>query len=400
MAQDNGETIVPDFTDEANDYLYGATAYGVSANGEWAVGYGDEFTMSSFIWNRTTGQWQCITGAPYTTSERDRSECYAVSNDGVVVGGVETKKGYLSPGFWKDGVWTVLDEGYGQVSQASAISPDGRIITGQIKRTVEKTYYEYDYTKNDYDYSNPKKKSTAIYVPVQWLDGVLQLTSDLPSWYPEPDKVGTGIYCLRASDDGKALALNYEHPSGSRAPAALIDGKLKFFYGEKDIDVNTDAYFFFGETTNVSRNGKFFCGYFSETGDAYDTKGFVYNVEKDELTEVGGFPSIVLNDGTYFTADGLTGYGVMGMSADGTVTCGYMSEDSEMGLIPYPVIYIKEAEADDPNAIFAPAAITPDQKANVYDVNGHMIRKDASASELNSLPRGIYCIGNKKFLVR
>ena len=356
MAQDDSTVIQPDFEDPDNGYLYGATAYGVSANGEWVVGYGDEFTMSSFVWNRTTGKFQCVTGAPYHTSERDRSECYAVSKDGVVVGGVETKKGYLSPGYWKDGCWTMLEEAYGQVSMATAISPDSRIITGHVLRTVEKTYYDFNYETNEYDYSNPHKKNVDVYMPVQWLDGVIK--EDIPSWYPEPDKVGTGIYCFHASDDGKALALNYEHPSGSKAPAALIIGHLKFFYGAEDIDVNKDEYFFFGETTNVSRNGKFFCGYFSPTGGSDTVVGFVYDVDKDELTEVDELPSVVLNDGTYYTANGEEGFGVMGLSSDGTVVCGYKSEYSEMGIVPYPVIYIRKI-TDDPLATFAPSSTTP-----------------------------------------
>jgi len=375
FAQSEGTVIQPDFSDSANDYLYGATAYGVSANGEYVVGYGDEFTMSSFVWNRTSNAFQCITGAPYHTSERDRSECYAVSNSGIVVGGVETKKGYLSPGYWKDGVWTILDENQGQVSMATAISPDSRIITGQVMRTVEKTYYNFNYETNEYDYSNPQKKSVKVYVPDQWVDDVLQ-DVNLPSWYPDPDKVGTGIYCFHASDNGKALALNYEHPSGSRAPAAVINGKLKFFYGEQDIDVNEDTYFFFGETTNVSRNGKFFCGYFAE--DGMTTVGFVYDVENDELTEVDGLPSVVLNDGTYYTANANNGQGVMGMSADGTVTCGYLSEYTELGLIPYPVIYITEPTPD-PQATFVPKSITPEEGSTVDELKKFYINCSEAA---------------------
>jgi len=362
LLSQTGTNYEIDFTDPDNDYLYGATAFGVSANGEWVTGYGDEFTMSSFVWNRTTGEYQCITGAPYSTDTRDRSECYAVSNDGIVVGGVETKKGYLSPGYWKDGVWEVLEGGEGESAMATSISPNGRFMAGHVLKTVQKTYYDFDYDKNEYDYEHPHKKDAKVYVPVTWVDGKLQETS-LPSWYPDPDKVGTGIYCFHASADGKNLALNYEHPSGSKAPAALINGQLKFFYGAEDIDVNTDTYFFFGETTNVSLNGKFFCGYFAV--DGVSAVGFVYDVENDSLTELNVLPACVRNDGTYYTADPSLGQGVMGVSADGLTFCGYKTEQSDLGTVPYPVVFVSDGFPDDLNATFEIASVSPAEGTTV-----------------------------------
>lgn len=344
MAQtDKSKTYQPNFNSSADSYLLGATSHGVSENGDYAVGFGDELTQSSFIWSRSTGEFQRITGAPYSTSERDRSECYAVSNDGTVVGGVETHKASLSPGYWKDGTWTILDEGYSSYASATSISADSRIISGHVMKTMTYTYYDYDYDKGDYDYDHPKQKEVQKYAPAQWIDGVRQ--PDL-EWIPtDGNLVGSGIYCYHASDDGQVLAINYVHSSGSQAPAASINGKLKFIFGEEDIDVNKpNQSFFFGETTNVSRNGRYLCGYFSETGTSADLKNFVYDVDNDELVIVKGIPSVVLNDGTYYTADASAGSGVMGMSEDKVVTAGYKTRRTLTSKYAYPIIYVADTE--------------------------------------------------------
>ena len=94
---------------EVKESIPGSNVQGVSLNGEWAVGFGTEYSQHSFIWNRTTGEYSLITG-----SYEDLSYAYGVSNDGTVVGAFyeDTEGngglGYMLPGIWKDGVWTKL----------------------------------------------------------------------------------------------------------------------------------------------------------------------------------------------------------------------------------------------------------------------------------------------------
>ena len=63
------------------DSLWGSWVQGVSHNGEYAVGYGNEYTTWSFIWDRTSGEYRLITGA-----YKNISCANGVSNDGLVVG--------------------------------------------------------------------------------------------------------------------------------------------------------------------------------------------------------------------------------------------------------------------------------------------------------------------------
>jgi uncharacterized membrane protein len=137
--------------DLANLYA-GGTFWGISPNGEYATGNAEGYAGTSFLWNRTTGEFTQI------TSEHGE-ECYAydVSNDGVVVGcfahdnNGEVKEGtepYIVPGYWKDGVWTALEipfeiqrtdmNGY-----ARAISGDGRTITGYVYDTYDQHDFNY-----------------------------------------------------------------------------------------------------------------------------------------------------------------------------------------------------------------------------------------------------------------
>ena len=139
---------------EVKDFIPGSNVQGVSLNGEWAVGFGTEYSQHSFIWNRTIGEYSLITG-----SYEDLSYAYGVSNDGTVVGAFyeDTEGngglGYMLPGIWKDGVWTKLQmentfvptEGLEASvnGEACFISGDGAVITGYIQSSsFKRSFYD------------------------------------------------------------------------------------------------------------------------------------------------------------------------------------------------------------------------------------------------------------------
>ncbi len=113
----------------------------MSPNGKWACGvYGDGTSiLQGILWNLESGEITYL-------STIDESLAMGVTDEGVVCGGYtdytmhEAGLGTYVAGFYKDGVWTALDnttmedEGihvFG--SEAYAISADGRTIVGYVQ---------------------------------------------------------------------------------------------------------------------------------------------------------------------------------------------------------------------------------------------------------------------------
>lgn len=383
---------------EVKDSIPGSNVQGVSLNGEWAVGFGTEYSQHSFIWNRTTGEYSLITG-----SYEDLSYAYGVSNDGTVVGAFyeDTEGngglGYMLPGIWRDGVWTKLQmentfvptEGLEASvnGEACFISGDGAVITGYIQSS--------SFKRSFYDASGAvvETRNVSLMRPAVWTkkaDGSYKLERK-SSATPTGDELQQGIWSrYGSSQDGTVISVVADHPSGSRSPGVFISGELTRIYGKEDIDVNSDEtqYFYDGVSVTVSPNGKYVPGYWSATGSAYDLKAFVYDTETGTTEEIEGWgaATVALNDGSIFGFDGYMGtalyrnadksfsgsfsdylylyYGgyegylpqtILSASGDGKTIGGWYAEADAIGAVMYPSIVVLNSE---PNA-------EPDQVAEL-----------------------------------
>ena len=368
---------------EVKDSIPGSNVQGVSLNGEWAVGFGTEYSQHSFIWNRTTGEYSLITG-----SYEDLSYAYGVSNDGTVVGAFyeDTEGngglGYMLPGIWKDGVWTKLQmentfvptEGLEASvnGEACFISGDGAVITGYIQST--------SFKRNFYDASGAlvETRNVSLMRPAVWTkqsNGTYKLQRK-PSTMPTGDELQQGIWSrYGSSQDGTVISVVADHPSGSRSPGVVINGELTRIYGKEDIDVNSDEtqYFYDGVSVTVSPNGKYVPGYWSATGSGFDLQAFVYDTETETVEELEGWgaATVALDDGSIFGFDGYMGnalyrnadksyngsfsdylnlyYGgyegnlpqtILSASGDGKTIGGWYAEADAIGAVMYPSIVV------------------------------------------------------------
>ena len=368
---------------EVKDSIPGSNVQGVSLNGEWAVGFGTEYSQHSFIWNRTTGEYSLITG-----SYEDLSYAYGVSNDGTVVGAFyeDTEGngglGYMLPGIWKDGVWTKLQmentfvptEGLEASvnGEACFISGDGAVITGYIQST--------SFKRNFYDASGAlvETRNVSLMRPAVWTkqsNGTYKLQRK-PSTMPTGDELQQGIWSrYGSSQDGTVISVVADHPSGSRSPGVVINGELTRIYGKEDIDVNSDEtqYFYDGVSVTVSPNGKYVPGYWSVTGSGFDLQAFVYDTETETVEELEGWgaATVALDDGSIFGFDGYMGnalyrnadksyngsfsdylnlyYGgyegnlpqtILSASGDGKTIGGWYAEADAIGAVMYPSIVV------------------------------------------------------------
>lgn len=367
---------------EVKDYIPGSNVQGVSLNGEWAVGFGTEYSQHSFIWNRTTGEYSLITG-----SYEDLSYAYGVSNDGTVVGAFyeDTKGdgglGCMLPGIWRDGVWTKLPmentfvpvEGLEASvnGEACFISGDGAVITGYIQsKTFPRSFYEGG--------EFVETQNVSLMRPAVWTkqsNGTYKLQRK-PKTMPTGDELQQGIWSrYGSSQDGTVISVVADHPSGSRSPGVVINGELTRIYGKEDIDVNSDEtqYFYDGVSVTVSPNGKYVPGYWSATGSAFDLKAFVYDTETETVEELEGWgaATVALDDGSIFGFDGYMGnalyrnadksyngsfsdylnlyYGgyegnlpqtILSASGDGKTIGGWYAEADAIGAVMYPSIVV------------------------------------------------------------
>lgn len=280
-AQTSGTVTIRSFED---DIAFGGCFWGVSPNGQYAVGFSEMFTGNSFIWDRETDELKLIEG-----SYENQSCAYGVSDDGTVVGSFLDENSLsrygepcMVPGFWKDGVWTALERlegvtlsGQGLDGDAKKISRDGRIIGGYLKRA---------------DYK---------YFPCIWVDGVMQpgATDELR---------GQGGILWSMSDDGTLLGGRAEHESGAGSPALWSEGQTIRLAGEV-WDEETEEYFFQGSTSSISRNGEYAAGLFSYDGGMAQQpfiwskeNGFKYIAENGSCTHIN-------DEGMAFGVDGYMG---------------------------------------------------------------------------------------------
>ena len=293
---------LPGLDVEAGTEIIG-TIYGVSSNGEYAVGYDDLFESCAFLWTRSTGQFEVIELA---------SLLYDVSNDGIIVGDywIEMPGGSgevaTKPGYYKDGEWHALptrrqDEflvagGNDLNGYAVAISGDGQFIAGVIPDAeiykLSPVLWKWDETIQDYVIENSFdflfEEIDRMECPVGWV------TKDM-------------------SDDGSIITGFYEWGSGARSSAALINGEVKRLtclqdplelpIGEEDIYMDAEG------QAKVSANGQYFAGYYAASANGMGMSGWVWTPEQESVTFTGEGTVLVCtdNNGTAYGSETVMG---------------------------------------------------------------------------------------------
>ena len=271
MAQNLQEArlYVPAFDAEYMEGVFGSI-YGVSANGEYAVGYDDLLGTCAFMWSRATGEFEMIDLA---------SMMMDVANDGTAVGnyfveipGSEDGSFATRPGYYKNGEWkplpiyrseVLLTPATGESDDmngcAMAISADAQFIAGYITDTyIYKLFpvlWKWNEELQDYEiveeYVNIQENIDALDCPYGWI------VKDM-------------------SDDGTVLSGYSEWGSGARSAAVLVNGEEKRLTTLEDprlkdpdgdmgirMDCEGDAF--------VSDNGQYVAGFFSEEIGVYNS---------------------------------------------------------------------------------------------------------------------------------
>lgn len=300
MAQNMQEArlYVPAFDAEYMEGVFGSI-YGVSANGEYAVGYDDFVGSCAFMWTRSTGEFEMIDLA---------SMMMDVANDGTAVGNyfVEipaSEDGSFAsrPGYYKNGEWkplpiyrseVLLTPATGESDDmngcAMAISADAQFIAGYITdANVYKLFpvlWKWNEELQDYEiaeeYVNIQENIDALDCPYGWV------VKDM-------------------SDDGTVLSGYSEWGSGARSAAVLINGeevRLTTLIDplEKDpdgvmgirADTEGDAF--------VSDNGEYVAGFFSEDMGIYNSFTWAPGQESPVYENSSRIYRTVDNDGTIY----------------------------------------------------------------------------------------------------
>lgn len=300
MAQNMQEArlYVPAFDAEYMEGVFGSI-YGVSANGEYAVGYDDFVGSCAFMWTRSTGEFEMIDLA---------SMMMDVANDGTAVGNyfVEipaSEDGSFAsrPGYYKNGEWkplpiyrseVLLTPATGQSDDmngcAMAISADAQFIAGYITdANVYKLFpvlWKWNEELQDYEiaeeYVNIQENIDALDCPYGWV------VKDM-------------------SDDGTVLSGYSEWGSGARSAAVLINGeevrlttledpRLKDPDGVMGIRFDTEGDAF------VSDNGEYVTGFFSEDMGIYNSFTWAPGQESPVYENSSRIYRTVDNDGTVY----------------------------------------------------------------------------------------------------
>lgn len=387
--------------------------YGISDNGKYAVGSDDALGSGGFYLDTEAGTFTYFgdieTGGNYLA--------YDVSDNGIIVGAcihpdAKDDNGNpveaIAPAYYKDGTWTPLpmktymSGGTDVNGTARAISPDGRIIAGYIKRSATETFE-----------------------PVLWIDG--ELTE-----YDNIEIKGQGNILTHMSADGKILSGRAEHECGARSAALWIDGEtIRLSTLEDPLESGAEWMDADGWMA-VSPNGKYMAGYTMESSSGVGMKGLYGEVEKgleglQETTEV--VFSSVDDEGTCYGTTGSMGqamvmrngklesledsYGVtsdltfqtvMAASKTGKVIGGGTMVPMYGSAINAPFVIIageetagisETAEADTEVSLAGSLLYLSGDynKAEIYSTAGNLVATTTSPiTDLGYLPTGIYVV--------
>lgn len=243
------DVYIAPYSVETGDGMFG-TIFGVSSNGEYAVGTDDIYYTGCFLWTKQTREFTSIDGAEYVND---------VANDGTCVGAFykETLDGDVTsvPGYYKDGKWTELplpsDKLYaGNMNgMAVAISADGKYIAGYV----------------------PAPEGF-MFIPIVWENGAIKDT------FANVKVLGQG-WCVKGmSDDGRIVAGYAEWGSGARSSAVIIDGQeIRLTCTEDPVELELEGWIDAEGHAKVSANGKHCAGYYADSANGTGLKGWCWN---------------------------------------------------------------------------------------------------------------------------
>ena len=434
VAQDLKEAKLyfPAYEAEYMEGMFG-TIYGVSANGEYAVGYDDFVGSCAFMWSRATGKFVEIDLATMLLD---------VSNDGTAVGnywveipGNENGAVASRPGYYKDGVWTSLPilrneaeltEGLGDSDDmngcAVAISADNKFIAGYITDTYIYKLYPALWQWNE---------ETQAYDLIDTFESIQESIDLLDCPY--------GWVVKDMSDDGSIITGFSEWGSGARSAAVIINGQEKRLsclrdplevYEETGVDQMLDA----EGIATVSDNGLYVAGYSAASANLSGLAGFTWTANQESVAYIteGQILTTVDNNGVSYGS--MSVYGAASMykdgvmtplrdvyawetpgtaqfstifanSAEGEVLGGIAMVGFSMGAINIPAVLVtnpKETDAvevvkGDANRVYMAsgwAFISGEyNNARVYNVQGAVVAESTHGNiDMNNLPAGVYVI--------
>lgn len=399
----------------ADPYVDGTVGviYGISDNGKYVVGSDDALGSGGFYFDMETETYNYFgdieTGGNYFA--------YDVSDNGVIVGAcihpdAKNDNGEaveaIAPAYYKDGEWHPLPVkaymagGIDVNGVAKAISPDGRIIGGYIKRSA-----------------------TEAFEPVLWIDGELKTYDDLKIY-------GVGTIVNSMSADGKILGGFAEWESGARSAAIWKEGKETRLSTLEDPIESGGEWLDTEGWMSISPNGKYMAGYCAESSSGVGLKALYGEVEKgiDGLQEnTNAIFSCVDDEGTCYGTSGAMGsamvmrngkletfedsYGVsadvqfqviMAASKTGKVVGGAIAVSAVGTAINAPFVAVageEQSAVSDTEEANAEATLAGHllylsgdyDRADIYNMAGNMVETTASPiTDLSSLPAGVYAV--------
>jgi hypothetical protein len=433
MAQDMKEAklYVPAFEAEYMEGTFG-TIYGVSANGEYAVGYDDFLGSCAFMWSRYTGKFEEVELA---------SMLLDVANDGTAVGNywveIPGADGNIAsrPGYYKDGVWSPLPilrneaeltEGLGESDDmngcAVAISADKKFIAGYITDTYIYKLYPALWQWNE---------ETQGYDLIDTFESVQESIDLLDCPY--------GWVVKDMSDDGSIITGFSEWGSGARSASVIINGQEKRLtclrdplevYEETGVDQMLDT----EGIATVSDNGLYVAGYYAASANLSGLAGFTWTPNQESVAFVSEGQILTTVDNNGVSYGSMSVYGAASMykegvmtalrdvyawespescqfstifanSAEGEVLGGIAMVGFSMGAINIPAVLVtnpKETDAvevvkGDANHVYMAsgwAFIDGEyNNARVYNVQGAVVAESTHGNiDMNNLPAGVYVV--------
>lgn len=419
---------VPEFDASTMDGVYG-TIFGVSANGEYAVGY-DDFLKDgecSFMWTRSTGKFEIIPLA---------SQLYDVSNDGVAVGDywieIPGRNGAAGtkPGYYKDGEWhslptnrsdAMLDEGiYDMNGWAAAISADGKYIAGIIPDEFLYKFFPVLWKWDD---------ELQDYVIENRFEEIIEAIDTMDPPY--------GWIVKGMSDDGTILTGFSEWSSGARSSAVIINGVEKRLTCLRDPlevaqETGEDLYMDAEGWAQVSANGQYFAGHYAESANLTGLSGWTWTPDQESVTFTDPYSVLccVDNNGVAYGSTSHIGAAaqcvngemtalssiyawedvpgsslstIFAASNDGGVLGGIAIVNFSMGAIQTPAVLVVDGTdgvntvKGDANEVYMAAGwafINGNyNNARVYNVQGVLVAEATEGNiDLNQVPAGVYII--------
>lgn len=373
----------------------------VSANGKYAVGYDEDFTPFSFIWNADKpGELELLEPMDMTITACD------ITNDGVVYGSMEDEEGYTYPAYMTtDGVWHKLPvpEHFSMVqaksqtfmNEARAVSKDGKYVAGNFYAVLGRKWNSWK--KDSVD-------ATAL-VPCLWENGEIKAVYDKFKF--DKDKFQNDFMVYDISDDGSVIVGMNTAKCGGNNPAIIKNGELINIIDCDKGEVDDDGYvnprtFNGGVATSIDTDGNVYL-YFQEDDGSV---GYYIYTKDGELTPTDHFYICAAGGKKFYS--GNVGLGsVVDCSEDGSVVVGgnIVSIDYGQANVPALVVYPKTdgvknliGTKDDVKVrISGNNTIVVDgeyNKAEVYSASGALVATDAHGKtiSLGNIPSGTYIV--------